>query len=69
MKISSILRFAVKLDRAVSSAYERVAAAFLWFIQGPILKMNESMYKGYVKTIEHIFHTSGAIFRSLKRPN
>lgn len=69
MKISSILRFAVKLDRAVSSAYERVAAAFLWFARGPVTKLDEKMYTGYGKTIERFFRTSNALFRSLKRPN
>ncbi len=69
MKISSILRFALELDRAVSSAYERVAAAFLWFARGPVTKLDEKMYNGYGKTIERFFRTGNAFFHLLRRPN
>ncbi len=69
MGILSILRLAVELDRIVGSAYEKVAVAFLWFVLGPVTKLDEKMYEGYAKTSEHFFHTSEALFHSLRRPN
>jgi len=64
-----ILSIAVELDKIVNSAYEKVAAAFLWFALGPITKLDEKMYEGYVKTAERFFHTSEVLFHLLRRPN
>jgi len=69
MKILSMLRFAVELDRIVSSAYEKAAAAFLWFTLGPVTKLDGKMYEGYAKTAERFFHTGKVLFHSLRRPN
>jgi len=64
-----MLRLAVELDRIVNSAYEKVAAAFLWFALGPTTKLDEKMYEGYAKTAEYFFYTGEVLFNSLRRPN
>ncbi|MDI6888835.1 MAG: hypothetical protein QMC78_03975 [Methanocellales archaeon] len=69
MRILPMLRSAVELDRIVNGAYEKAAVAFLWFVLGPVTKLDEMMYEGYAKAAEHFFHTGETLFYSLRRPN